>query len=41
MEGVKVSIDRIVIDFTNVYWSFFNPFRQRLCDYFTVFSFVK
>lgn len=33
MEGVKVSIDRIVIDFTNVYWSFFNPFRQRLCDY--------
>jgi hypothetical protein len=33
VEGVKVSIDRIVIDFTNVYWSFFNPFRQRLCQY--------
>lgn len=33
MEGVRVSIDRIVIDFTNVYWSFFNPFRERLCNY--------
>jgi len=31
LERTKVSIDRIVIDFTNVYWSFFNPFRKRLC----------
>lgn len=40
MEGVKVSIDRIVIDFTNVYWSFFIPFRQRLCDYFNASLYV-
>jgi hypothetical protein len=33
MQGVKVSIDRVVVDFTNVYWDFFNPFRQLLCDY--------
>lgn len=32
MRGVKVSIDRFVVDFTDVYWSFFNPFRQLLCE---------
>ncbi|SFS53806.1 hypothetical protein SAMN04488601_1011465 [Paenibacillus sp. 453mf] len=34
MEGVKVSIDRIVVDFTNVFWDFFNPFQLRLRQYF-------
>jgi hypothetical protein len=34
MEGVKFSIDRIVVDFTNVYWDFFNPFQQRIRQYF-------
>ncbi len=33
MEGVQVSIDRIVVEFTDVYWDFFNPFRLRLCEY--------
>ncbi|GAF08882.1 hypothetical protein JCM16418_2991 [Paenibacillus pini JCM 16418] len=27
MEGVEVSIDRIVVDFTNVYWTFSIPFH--------------
>ncbi|GGA17770.1 hypothetical protein GCM10008018_72380 [Paenibacillus marchantiophytorum] len=34
MQGIKVSIDRIVVDFTNVYWDFFNPLRQWLCEYY-------
>lgn len=32
MEGIQVSIDRIVVEFTDVYWDFFNPFRLRLCE---------
>jgi len=34
MEKVKVLIDRIVVDFTNVYWDFFNPFQQQIRQYF-------
>lgn len=34
MEGIKVTIDRIVVDFTNVYWDFFNPLRKWLCGYY-------
>ncbi|MNO47731.1 hypothetical protein D3C76_380540 [compost metagenome] len=41
MEGVKVSIDRIVVDFTNVYWKFFNPLRQWLSDYYNASFYVK
>ncbi len=41
MEGVKVSIDRIVVDFTNVYWTFFNPLRQRLCEYYNAAYYVE
>ncbi|MBP2001373.1 hypothetical protein J2Z69_002416 [Paenibacillus shirakamiensis] len=41
MEGVKVSIDRIVVDFTNVYWKFFNPLRQWLCDSYNASFYVK
>lgn len=41
MEGVKVSIDRIVVDFTNVYWTFFNPLRQWFCDYYNAAFYVK
>jgi hypothetical protein len=33
MEGVTVSIDRIVIDFTDVYWDFFNEFHKRICHF--------
>ncbi|WP_312131043.1 replication initiation factor family protein [Lysinibacillus capsici] len=33
MEGVQVSIDRIVVEFTDVYWDFFNPFQLRLREY--------
>jgi hypothetical protein len=33
MEGVQVSIDRIVVDFTDVFWEFFNLFQQRLRQY--------
>ncbi|WP_138755673.1 replication initiation factor family protein [Paenibacillus sinopodophylli] len=40
MQGIRVSIDRIVIDFTNVYWSFFNPFRQRLSHYLNASFYV-
>lgn len=33
MKGVTVSIDRIVIDFTDVYWDFFNEFHKRICHF--------
>lgn len=36
MNGVTVSIDRIVIDFTDVYWDFFNEFHKRICHYYGV-----
>lgn len=36
MKGVTVSIDRIVIDFTGVYWDFFNEFYKRICHYYRV-----
>lgn len=36
MKGVTVSIDRIVIDFTDVYWDFFNEFHKRICHYYGV-----
>ncbi|MNG16844.1 hypothetical protein D3C84_1007880 [compost metagenome] len=41
MEDVKVSIDRIVVDFMNVQWTFFNPLRQRLCHYCNAAFYVK
>jgi hypothetical protein len=34
MEGVEVSIDRIFVEFTNVYWHFFNPLQLRLRQFF-------
>ncbi|MCC3378522.1 replication initiation factor family protein [Paenibacillus farraposensis] len=36
MNGVTVSIDRIVIDFTDVYWDFFNEFHKQICHYYGV-----
>jgi len=36
MKGVMVSIGRIVIDFTDVYWDFFNEFHKRICHYYGV-----
>ncbi|MEC0182961.1 hypothetical protein P4H61_15865 [Paenibacillus peoriae] len=36
MKGVAVSIDRIVIGFTDVYWDFFNEFHKRLCHFYGV-----
>ncbi|MOA03053.1 hypothetical protein D3C78_1225360 [compost metagenome] len=36
MKGVAVSIDRIVIDFTDVYWDFFNEFHKRICHFYGV-----
>ncbi len=36
MKGVTVSIDRIVIDFTEVYWDFFNEFHKRICHFYGV-----
>jgi len=36
MKRVTVSIDRIVIDFTDVYWDFFNEFHKRICHYYGV-----
>ena len=36
MKGVTVSIDRIVIDFTDVYWDFFNEFHKRICHFYGV-----
>ncbi|OUQ85406.1 hypothetical protein B5G50_27130 [Brevibacillus brevis] len=41
MEGVEVSIDCIVVDFKNVYWNFFNPLRQWLCDSYNAAFYVK
>lgn len=36
MKGVTVSIDLIVIDFTDVYWDFFNEFHTRICHFYGV-----
>lgn len=36
MKGGALSIDRIVIDFTVVYWDFFNEFHKRICHYYGV-----
>lgn len=36
MEGVTVSIDCIVIDFTGVYWDFFNEFHKGICYFYGV-----
>jgi hypothetical protein len=41
MEGVQVSIDRIVVDFTDVFWNFFNPFQLRLRHYFNATFHLK
>jgi len=41
MNRVTVSIDRIVIDFTGVYWDFFNPFMLRLCHFYGVRMYTK
>jgi hypothetical protein len=36
MKGVTISIDRIVIDFTDVFWDFFNEFHKRICHFYGV-----
>jgi hypothetical protein len=36
MKDVQVSIDRIVVDFTDVYWDFFNEFHKRICHFYGV-----
>lgn len=36
MKGATVSIDRIVIDFIDVYWDFFNEFHKRICHFYGV-----
>lgn len=41
MEGVIVSIDRIVIDFTDVYWDFFNEFHKRIRHFYGVKMYTK
>lgn len=41
MSTIKVSIDRIVVEYKDVYWDFFNPFKQRLCDYYGIKEYIK
>lgn len=41
MEGVQVSIDRIVVECTDVYWDFFNPFRLRLSEQLNINLYLK
>lgn len=41
MEGITVSIDRNVIDFTEVYYDFFNRFMLRLCHFYGVKLYTK
>lgn len=36
MKGVKVSLDRIVVDFTSVGWDYFNYFHNRFCRQYGV-----
>jgi hypothetical protein len=36
MSNIKLSIDRIVIEYRDVYWTFFNPFKQNICDYYGI-----
>lgn len=41
MSNIKVSIDRIVIEYRDVYWTFFNPFKQNICDYYGINPTIK
>lgn len=41
MSNITVSIDRIVIEYKDVYWNFFNPFKRRLCDYYGIKEYIK
>jgi len=36
MKDVQVSIDRIAVDFSDVYWDFFNEFHKRICHFYGV-----
>ncbi|GEN34892.1 hypothetical protein [Aneurinibacillus danicus] len=40
MSNIKVSIDRIVIEYRDVYWTFFNPFKQNICDYYGIKEYI-
>lgn len=40
MSNIKLSIDRIVIKYRDVYWSFFNPFKQSICDYYGIKEYI-
>lgn len=41
MKDIKVSIDRIVIDFTHVHWNFFNQLHKRISHFYGVNMTVK
>lgn len=30
MTNIKLSIDKIVIEYKDVYWKFFNPFKRNI-----------
>ena len=34
MKGVTISIGRIVVDFTDMYWDYFNEFHKRIFTYY-------
>ncbi|MED0679989.1 replication initiation factor family protein [Aneurinibacillus thermoaerophilus] len=40
MSSIKLSIDRIVIEYRDVYWTFFNPFKQNICDYYGIKEYI-
>lgn len=36
MRNINLSIDKIVIEYKDVHWKFFNPFKRNICDYYGV-----
>lgn len=40
MSNIKMSVDRIVIEYKDVYWSFFNLFKQNVCDYYGIKEYI-
>lgn len=40
MSSIKVSVDRMVIEYRDVYWNFFNGFKQRVCEYYGITEYI-
>jgi len=40
MSNIKVSVDRMVLEYKDVYWNFFNEFKRRICDFYGITEYI-